>query len=270
MKRVEDYKSVSDLGLTARTLKCLERRKCRTVDEIALYGRRAAIRHAKTAEPEKLPKWELKLVKALDNAGLIRHDLFPRTWQLWGLYSDTTSVLDCHGVRVPGVVEKPLTSNHGYEEVQAVTDEQHEQLMAALKNIFATAPGWLKAVLRAYNPDDALIRPDARRRIERIRRQESLDHAMSYLRKHKYDLPPLFGWQSKRPDLTPESKLALLIEYDMPVGAYNYLTQRAGATTVGDIMNATELDLAKRTGWAMPMAMAKKTCNAIRLAGLGA
>ena len=243
IRKAETLKSLDELNLSVNTRAYLDR-KGATLDELVLFARQAVVNfEAKPSLEKKASKWERELIGALDAAGFIRHDLYPRTYHIWWLYYEIAS----------DKVEQPLISNELYETVPAITDEELDSIMESVYTLTETERAILVAYLctRGYTADldeTAKNLGFSKKRICEIRGKaiKKLAHPS-----RKCKLPPLFGLSNPNPAkysyqagkrvIDPNSHMGNL---DLSIRTYNCLV-RAGFNTIADIINCSTKDWLK-------------------------
>lgn len=113
--------SLDELELSPKTRVCLENQRI-TYAEMVRRGREIAFNAiAKPRVPSRQYKWKKEIIDALDKAGFIRHDFFPRTYcaidLLCAVYEED---------------EHPLFDNDNYENFKVISDQQFESILHAL------------------------------------------------------------------------------------------------------------------------------------------
>ena len=123
IRKAETLESLNELNLPRKTRLYLLRTTL-SLSEIVEAGR--AFAFFSDANPKIFatkPKWKKDLVVALDKAGYIRHDLYPKTYRAINLLRT-----------VKGMENHPLMKNANYETFRAITDDEFDALNDALRS----------------------------------------------------------------------------------------------------------------------------------------
>ncbi|MBO7132205.1 hypothetical protein J6V85_03055 [Candidatus Saccharibacteria bacterium] len=121
VRKAETLKSLNGLDLPRKTRLHLLRSELSLL-ELVEAGR--AFAFYSDANPKAFaakPQWKIDLVAALDKAGYIRHDFYPKTYRAINLLRT-----------VKGIENHPLLVNKNYESFRAMTDEEYDALIEAL------------------------------------------------------------------------------------------------------------------------------------------
>lgn len=122
VKKAEELTSLAQLTLSERTRNYLENHEI-ALPELVKLGRRLYFQFKVKPKSEvSEPKWRQELVQALDQAGFIRQDLFPRTYRVLELYSE---IFDLE--------QNPVLGTKKYETCPSLTDQQFEQLQLLMR-----------------------------------------------------------------------------------------------------------------------------------------
>lgn len=193
IRKAETLYSPINLNLSDSTLRYIMFKHKASPYELVLEGRQIAL------ELEEYPqryqtkeKWKRELVDALDAAGFIRHDLYPRTYRVWCFYADSLCCEDFFN---------PYDTNIRYEETPAVTDEEYY----AIIDVFSRLEERQKYLLMAYYGFER----DARMGYTELAREigvtdariaQILENARrklrSYSQSYRRYLPSLFGFET--------------------------------------------------------------------------
>lgn len=266
VRRAETLNSIRELNLSDHTQKLIEKKFGTDVDSIVKIGRDIALGYDMHPEHEdKGPGYIRELVKALDEAGFVRHDIYPRTWCIWGLYA---AMLNYYSLAIGKislatlVVRRDFTSSKEYESMVAVSDNDFEKLMVALGSLTERertilvlrfglddgAPKSLKQVGKAFGVTGQYIRQLEVRALIKMREPSRL-----------CKLPALFGFIPPAPPAEPEpeyhfsedgTKTANIDTDDirnlnLSARVYNRLKRSERINTVEDILNYPKEDWPK-------------------------
>ncbi len=145
LRKAETLTSLDELNLSQAIRKCFEQNLDLPLSQLILESRRSALDFDEHPEHRDRSKWRSEFVAALDAAGFIRHDLYPRTYRVWRLYSDWS-----YGLLVDRSyfrnLRDPLGTNEDYEMTPALTDEEYCDVI----NVLYMFPDREKYVLMAY------------------------------------------------------------------------------------------------------------------------
>lgn len=230
-----DFKA---LNIPSSTRDYLERRGFLEPSEIVNYGRKLDLNfkiHPNKAL--KASKWRHKLISSLDQAGFIRHELYPTTYCVWRFYKSLfqDEVDD-------------LYSNAVYENTAVVTDHQFSNIMEILDSLSEKEK---QGIIVYFGLDGS--GPKSLKMTEKILgiSSESIRHlnkrTMRKLRviNRKSKFPKLFGFippeykpdQSQTKMTIDPPDLSLGIEaIELSVRVYNNL-RRHHINTIYDIIN---------------------------------
>ena len=275
IRKAETLKDIGELKLSSCTQKLIEQRFGSDVESVVKVGRDVALSNdTHPGRTNRTPEYLRELVGALDEAGFIRHDLYPRTWRVWTLYiiilcpfssyrttrEDLANFIDC----------KTFAFSKEYETMPAVNDEEFKQVMTVLDSLEERE----RTVLVLYYGLDCGMP----RTLEEIGREFSLSRERirqiecKALRKMRNpfrirELPELFGFVhpvKPKVDIVtdvntdivhpvePKVDIAIDVNTDicnlgLSIRAYNCL-KRAGIETVEDILNYSDLKKVKNLG----------------------
>lgn len=136
VRKAETLKSLDELNMSEK-MRTIFKMKYASLDELVSAGRRLAL--FAEANPERVRKnWQVELVSALDEAGFIRHDLYPRTWRVYRLYRVLLcpeSLCDIVQTESPLSNGEEFFSSGNYESMPAVSNEDFESVMKALDSL---------------------------------------------------------------------------------------------------------------------------------------
>lgn len=263
IRKVDTINSIAELNLSSQTQKLVERRFGTDVEGVIKAGRNIALVDALHPEHESsIPEYKKELVRVLNEAGFIRHDLNPRTWCVWGLYIailTTFSLVNGATHSLATLVDrKSFASSKEYESMPAVNDEDFEKVISALdslsekeRNVLILRFGLEDGILRDF---ETIAKKFCVTR-ERIRQLEA--RALRKMRdtSRLCKLPALFGFV---PPAEPELEEhfvangtrvldinADISDLNLSVRAYNCLKRYACINTVEDILNYPKEDWPK-------------------------
>lgn len=263
VRKAETLKSLDALNLSSHTQKLVEKYLGTDIQSVIRAGRINALNDDKSPEyADYYPEYKYELVKALDEAGFIRHDLYPRTWRVWGFYNAVVNRFSLASGTVYSLAtlinREDFTSSEIYENMPAVSDEEFEKLMNVLDML--TEKERTVLILR-FGLDGGI--PKTLEQVgsmfyvtrERIRQYEA--KALRKIRKRSRlcRLPALFGFI---PPAEPEPKKyfstngtehigidADIYDLGLSVRAYNCLKRFSTINTIEDILNYPKEDWPK-------------------------
>lgn len=246
IRKAGELEDVMDLNFSPETLEEVKRMHLST-EALVLHGRSIALSYQKNPRKKQEDSaTNRSLVEALDKAGYIRHDLAPATCIVWRLYYE---------IQPDITIKRICFSNEQYEEMEAVSDDQHRKVVETvmslpddegkvLLGLYALEGGTkqtLKKVAKTLETS-----PETVKKIER--------QALRDLKKPNYliKLPEILGWENRKtPNLafyrgtaTPEKKTRLSEFYWESGTTYQALLDNE-IYTVGDVLRFPKKDWEK-------------------------
>jgi hypothetical protein len=239
MKKASEIMTLDGLGLSKIARSCIERRYETTQSTIA-GGRCLAYWYEKhPKERDNAPKWELELVSKLDEAGLIRHDLFPYIIPVFNL---ACAVCKMDSSFHPE--NRYLLFRADYYENFSVSEEQYAEVLKAILSI-KTLEGLVILYHYGFNNGGrsrSLEETTGRFHVTRERVRQML--AKGARRLQFSDNRKIFlnitGFEDPCPHfIVPQKNTDPAMDFGelgFSIRAYNVM-HRAGFRTVGDILN---------------------------------
>ncbi len=252
VRKAETLKSIGELTLSGPTKRMVDKKFGTDTRMVVEIGRGVALDNLLHPEHAEIqPKYLQQLVVALDEAGFIRHDFYPRTWCVWGLYIAILKHVPFEVATISN--RRRFISGEEYENMLPVSDEDFSKIMTALDSLSFRERAVL--VLR-FGFDDGVPRSLAAvgeaMCITRKRVVQLQTNAVRKLRIPSYmcKLPALFGFipriESKKLGSEDGTKIidtdADIYYLDLSVRAYNCLRRTAHIKTIEDILNFPKED----------------------------
>lgn len=265
VRKAETLNSFKELQLSSYTRQMIKKKFGTDIELAIKAGRESALSNDMNPRcADQGPKYWREFVKTLDEAGFIRHDLYPRTWRIWGLYFAILNYRTFTGDKVSLatlVDRETFTSSEEYENMPAVSDEDFEKVMTTLgllpereQTILVLRFGLEDGKTRDLTTTGRLLHVTR----ERIRQLEQ--RALKKMRNPERlcKLPALFGFTPPAPPAEPEpeyhfsedgTKIANIDNdirnLNLSVRAYNCLKRFAKIDTIEDILNYPKEDWPK-------------------------
>ena len=246
VRKAVELEDIMDLNFSPETFEEVKRMRLST-EALVLHGRSIALSYQKNPKKrEEDSNCNRSLVEALDRAGYIRHDLAPATCVVWRLYYE---------IQPDITIKRICLSNEQYEEIEAVTDDQHRKVVETVMSLpndegkvllgLYALEGGTKQTLKKV----AKTLETSPETVNKIKHQ-----ALRELKKPEYlvALPEILGWENRKtPNLafyrgtaSPEKKTRLSEFYWESGTTYQALLDNK-IYTVGDVLRFPKKDWKK-------------------------
>ena len=189
VRRVQEIESLDDINLSDKTRAYAKKVLKMPLERQILHARRLAYRRSSDKDCRQF-------IKELDEAGFIRHDLTPNTFNVWRLYQHLQPTVTCREF---------IMSNEHYETMEAVTDEEVAEIVCAVSGL---SDEQSYVILKYYGLEDGKIRTfgEIAKHLGRAQNPDKIRHeAFTEIKKPwvMAKMPTLFGWENlKFPDLS--------------------------------------------------------------------
>jgi len=227
---------LDQLGLDEELTSYVRKRLCLKPDHLVLHCRTKALEGSKTRDKADR-ELEQKLIKAIDDAGYIRHDLRPTTYHVWRMYRDIDPCLTVRSLAI---------DNETYETEPAITPDDLDQIIRTMEGCLCGSELEVLVALYGLNSSSycsvAKVAKNLGVANNIIKSEQKV--ALGKLRtpKNLAMLPMAFGWDKRKyPDMELYRGIKKQASLDAPIEAlhwsgkaYGYLKENK-MDTLGNI-----------------------------------
>ncbi len=232
--------TLDQLGLDEELTNYVRKRLCLKPDRLVLHCRTKALEGSKTRNRADR-ELEQKLIRAIDDAGYIRHDLRPTTYHVWRMYKDIDPCLTVRSLAI---------DNETYETEPAITPDDLDQIIRTMEGCLTQEEIEVLVAIYGLNSAQTLsctkIARDKGVDKKEIKSLQKVALAKLRIPINLAMLPIAFGWDKRKyPDMELYRGIKKQASLDAPIEAlhwsgkaYGYLKENK-MDTLGNIYRAS-------------------------------